>query len=104
VLVDVEAGEIDTVNVTQRPVFQRVLVNNLGTDGHLHALNGVENKQAKLAVKSIAVPDGFEGSSRLKGVIGLSKGNPVGTQAIVADGLKFSDDGLFIWRHQTALQ
>lgn len=89
---NLKAGKMRPVEVTQRPVHERVIIHKSGADGHLSPFDGIQQEQAQLAIKGVASPDHVEGGAGLEGIIRLPKRYSVGAEAVVADGLQLRLD------------
>ena len=90
------AREVLRIDVREGAVSHRELGDERGSDGDLHALDGVHHSQPELPVEDVAVPDYVERGARDEGAVCLLERVPVGTEAVVAHCLELPHEDVGI--------
>lgn len=95
--------------IGENPVALSMTVRQVGTDCDLYAFNCIQQKQPKLPVESISIPDFLNSGGGDKGVepalriccIHLPERIPITAETIVANGSETADDLSAISCHAT---
>lgn len=85
------AWKVPNIRMSVRTGTHGQLMDKGSANCNLYTLDPVHHREAKLPIKSIPLPDGFEVCIWQERIVGLLEWMPVGAEAVVANGFEAAD-------------